>query len=884
MALQLRGIIDRYKTVSTIMVNSLDMLREKDPPYNDPNAQDIAMVISYDGNNDTGGSIYYWKYDSEDADDDDIVIQPTNSLGAGRWIRFIGSDQSQYVSIDDFGAVGDGITDDTLAWNAAVATGKAIKLTAGQTYKLAGNHTRSITNRDFILYADAKARILLAGSGQTNYRLMYAKSDFEDEQAISAVTPLVSYSFSATGATDTSSVTVADGTAFAVGDVVKIISDDLTDGSDPSQNQREGEMSVIGAIVSNEVYLYSKLRYTYTTNIRIAKINKDRVFHMSNIEIVGDDGLTIDANIRNAVVADGYYRPERFSCSITNWGNGGFQTIGCYQGISLNTSGDTLLTQESQDRYGYLVTDTGGKGHQHHNIRAINVRHAYTTNWLGVDADDADIGKYGRCNDVSIYNGLGINCQHAPWDTHPDADGVDFYNCKAQGSYVGVVGEAWGFQARGWNVRFHNCVAETQGGFVISGGGTGTSAKGKTKNIELINCRHYMLSGITDSFPYALRSNGASGDEITGLFIQNFRSYTPSGQTSAPVARFDYTTLYYDRMDLQADMAGTNQNVIQTANATVRGKGLRVDFSGSSGSGFDIFKTFSSNDVIDITDTEIRAGNVSWRDLVDYNNGAASGTFTDVRWDLPPTDQDGARNNSSATHVMAYAGGWDTQWLGQKIEDHYISQTLDTSKWTAAVGTDAQCAVAIQSGVQRGAVRLTFGDDAAVDMASNGALKVGQLAWRPQDGAMFIESRFTLSSATNAALFVGFTDTTALEMPFSLGAGDVVSAVATDAFGILFDTAADTDVVWGVAVKAGVVQTAVNLGNALTSGGQVRWRVVCDASGNVTFWRNGVQVTGTISAGVTTSAIFAPVECGFSRNTTSKNMQIDYTTVSQGVL
>lgn len=787
------------------------------------------------------------------------------------------------VLLDDYNAVGDGDAIDTAAWNAAIATGKPIKLTAGKTYKLSGDHVRSITNRDFILFADAKARILLAGSGQTNYRLMYAKSDFENVQAVSAVTPLVAYSFSATGATDTSSATVADGTAFAVGDVVKIISDDLTEGSHADQNQREGEMAVIGAIVSNEVYFYSKLRYTYATNIRIAKINKDRIFHMSNIEIVGDDGLTIDNNIRNAVVADGYYRPELFSCSITNWGNGGFQTIGCYQGISINISGDTLLTQGTQDRYGYLITDTGGKGHQHHNIRAINVRHAYTTNWLGVDADDADIGKYGRCNDVSIYNGLGINCQNAPFDTHPDADGVDFYNCKAQGSYVGVVGEAWGFQARGWNVRFHNCVAETQGGFVIRGGGTGTSSKGRTKNIELTNCRHYMLPGITDSFPYALRALGESGDEITGLFIQNFRSYTPSGQTNAPVARFDYTTLYFDRMDLQADMAGTNQNVIQTANATVRGKGLRFDFSGSSGSGFDLFRTFSGNDVIEIDDIDIRAGSVSWRDLVDYNSVASKGTFTNLCWDLPPTDQDGARNNSSATHVMAYAGGWDTQWLGQKIEDHYIGHSLDSTLWASAVGTDAQCAVSVQFGAQRGAVRLIFGGDAAVDMAANGALKAGQLAWRPQDGTMFIESRFTPSSVSNMAFFVGFTDTTSLEMPFAVGASDAVTATATDAFGIIFDTAADTDVVWGVAVKAGVVQTAVNLGNALTTG-QVRWRVVCDINGNVTFWRNGVQVSGTISAGVTTSAILAPVECGFSRTTTSKYVQIDYTTVSQGVL
>ena len=148
---------------------------------------------------------------------------------------------------------------------------------------------------------------------------------------------------------------------------------------------------------------------------------------------------------------------------------------------------------------------------------------------------------------------------------------------------------------------------------------------------------------------------------------------------------------------------------------------------------------------------------------------------------------------------------------------------------------------------------------------------------------MSVESRFTLSSNTNTSMFIGFMDTTALTMPFTLAAGDVVTANTTDAVGIIYDTDADTDVVWGVGVKAGVVATAINLGNQPTSGGTVRWNVRVDRDGNATFYRNGISVGSTLSNAVTASVVLSPVACGFSRNTTSKYLQLDYMSVKQNV-
>jgi len=342
--------------------------------------------------------------------------------------------------------------------------------------------------------------------------------------------------------------------------------------------------------------------------------------------------------------------------------------------------------------------------------------------------------------------------------------------------------------------------------------------------------------GITDIYPYSIIAGGSADtdDQITDFDIEGVTINLPAG-ADAPLMRFNYATGLIRNLNIVADLANNDMNIIQTANAQIQIRGMRLDISQSSGTGANLFRTFSSSDRLDVDGLEIISGNASWNSLIDFNSSSAQAVFRNTRWDNAPANPNILINGNSATLTLSYAEIPPLPNIGLQLNDHFLGFSISTENWLTSLGTDDTCAAAIQANVQRGAARLTFGNDAAKSMAANGAQLSGARCWRASDGAMSVESRFTLSSNTSVSMFIGFMDTTSLVMPFTLAAGDVVTANTTDAIGIIYDTAADTDVVWGVGVKAGVVATAVNLGNQPTSGGQVRWSVNVDRDGNATF-------------------------------------------------
>jgi hypothetical protein len=78
--LNLRGVIDRQLTVPTIQLNNIAALRALDPPFNTPETQVFALLKV--------GGLFYWQPDSTGTDDSFNVITPTNSMGAGRWLKY----------------------------------------------------------------------------------------------------------------------------------------------------------------------------------------------------------------------------------------------------------------------------------------------------------------------------------------------------------------------------------------------------------------------------------------------------------------------------------------------------------------------------------------------------------------------------------------------------------------------------------------------------------------------------------------------------------------------------------------------------------------------------------------------------------------------------
>jgi hypothetical protein len=80
----------------------------------------LELVDGYAKGGDGGGGIFAWSASSTKADNNGTVINPTGNTGAGRWLRQL---QGVLRTPQMFGAQGDGATDDTAAFNAALADG-----------------------------------------------------------------------------------------------------------------------------------------------------------------------------------------------------------------------------------------------------------------------------------------------------------------------------------------------------------------------------------------------------------------------------------------------------------------------------------------------------------------------------------------------------------------------------------------------------------------------------------------------------------------------------------------------------------------------------------------------------------------------------------------
>lgn len=254
------------------------------------------------------------------------------------------------------------------------------------------------------------------------------------------------------------------------------------------------------------------------------------------------------------------------------------------------------------------------------------------------------------------------------------------------------------------------------------------------------------------------------------------------------------------------------------------------------------------------------------RDLV-FNRANNGGTFSD--------------NGNSNRVVNLTDGGktyhdWDIDRY-QTYEDDFLGDVL-ADQWNGRAGTDGACVAPIIGGsVLGGYVRLVGGAGAGADMATNGSqLDAGVLNWRTDNISFEMQFRIKLDTITSVAWFVGMTDQiSALEMPFTLGPGDALTSNASDAVGVLFDTAADTDNWWLVGVANDVDATKQNSALAPTANVYETWRIQVTAAGVARFWRNKTLIGTSMTAAVRGTVLLTPVIAGFSRTAVVRRIDCD---------
>jgi hypothetical protein len=212
--------------------------------------------------------------------------------------------------------------------------------------------------------------------------------------------------------------------------------------------------------------------------------------------------------------------------------------------------------------------------------------------------------------------------------------------------------------------------------------------------------------------------------------------------------------------------------------------------------------------------------------------------------------------------------------------DDFLGDTLNTDFYTIPTkGSDGQTVdFAILSGEVGGAIRGTTGDDAAASYAVNGIQLGGALQWKANQGNLEFQARVKISAITDISIFVGFSDQVAnLEEAASLS-GTTFTTNATDAVGFLFDTAATTDTIRAVGVKADTDGTHVDTSLAFVADTYRVLGIRIDATGNATFLINDATVAYVANA-VTATVALAPYIGVCARAAASRTCTVDWVLV-----
>ncbi len=205
--------------------------------------------------------------------------------------------------------------------------------------------------------------------------------------------------------------------------------------------------------------------------------------------------------------------------------------------------------------------------------------------------------------------------------------------------------------------------------------------------------------------------------------------------------------------------------------------------------------------------------------------------------------------------------------------DHFLGDTID-GKYQAQAGTDPQAvAPAIVAVTVNGVIALVAGDAGTGYAADGSQLTVG-LNWSAAMGELTLRARIkSVTAVTNRLIIVGFTDTTAVEAPFTIGAADAVTSNASNAVCLVFDTAAATDQWFALGVKADVDAGGVTSATPVAD----TWHdveITIDVDGNAQFKIDGALVASVANA-VTAATALTPIIAVGSNTTAVQTLHAD---------
>lgn len=340
---------------------------------------------------------------------------PTGTSGAFKR-TFNGS-----VNVLWFGAVGDGVADDTVATQAAVDYGVGDVFAPKGTYKITSPVDIPSNTR---IYGPG----VFSASGVTSIFQGIGNKE------------AASYALSSdAGLGDTSVVLGAgDGANFSSGEWCILYRtatyDDITDSVNP---QQVGQLVSVKEVSGDTLTLDSVLRYEFPVSdaSEIKKLNVKENITLEGLTLQSEDG---NINTAGLVIFAFCYKPALINVTAQNSFGAGVKLFGCISAKAENYKAINLASSDTAPYFGYGIEEAGANFGGEFNISAERVRHAYTTNISNSTMP------YGEPVGT-IVSGVCKNSLAAAWDTHGPGDGVIFDKCSVAGSLI------HGFQIRSRN-------------------------------------------------------------------------------------------------------------------------------------------------------------------------------------------------------------------------------------------------------------------------------------------------------------------------------------------------------------------------------------------------------------------------------------------------
>lgn len=350
-----------------------------------------------------------------------------NNGASGAVTRSVRDKLREIVSVKDFGAVGDGVTDDTAAIKAALETGRRVFFPRGR-YRITEGIELSgvdvdVTCDDGVII---DASDLPAGQSLREQIAISAEGSVADS---SPVTVDVEPFADVRTASAYSSVTVADGSKFAPGDLVLLRSDQRFDDAWGSDSNKRGELLEVREVNGNVVSFVDNIEFAYlaASGAVLEKLAPIR-FRWVGGKVLGGGVGSAHSGICVRMARNAYIEVE-----VEDTEDVGVGLALTYKARAVVTASNcTSPSLLGNTGYGLLVSD--GSRYVEADVEALNCRHSVAGGGLYPVMDVKIRGNAVDC-------GIGTSA----WDCHEPCFHWDFD--------VSCVGGRGGAVIRGSDIR-----------------------------------------------------------------------------------------------------------------------------------------------------------------------------------------------------------------------------------------------------------------------------------------------------------------------------------------------------------------------------------------------------------------------------------------------